>query len=712
MATRQNTPRQNYGNPFSAGSSVAQGAALAAPGFVDYSQYFDTSATTGLQAAQQGLFTQIALANEQHAKNMENILPANFDETQVAPSNLAGFQDRLTNHKNKYADLSRKASNLRGTKEGDMAQMELNKIRSQIQKDYGNNVEYNSMMLDHDKNKDQYSQLYTVSPGKAEEYSKFVKFVDPAAKIYYDNNNVMMVESADNDKISFEELRKLEPAMKQTTLNQSIQGLGAQMLTDSMNGKITTNEQAQFFLDSYFTKADMDNKNIQDSILSAATDLTFKVNGEELNFANYIKSNPTLSDKYMINGQFKSFENPTERDNFYKELKKEFSDYFIDAVGKQRDININAFESKQAQAALDKINAEKDLVTYKSNEQIRVRNATFNPRGGVGLQESEEELIKRMKYINDAVDRGDLNAFQAYSLDGKNALDISQDANGLIDINMYGTDPSVSGTYGLDKSSTIFTGQAQTPEDKIKLKQALFNTIIGKKWTNLSEKAGIDLNTPSSTPAGGDGGTGLGFDPSQLSSLQNIDNMSSKELGALIDKIDNQNQDTQSFGGDATFTIDGQTLTGTDKTNLLNSLNKIQEEKIGLENEDDDVKEALFKVTDLQWRNFRYSGVNTSDGSVNYQDGRGNAAKAYDILKELDEMLNTRKLSPNAEAQIRDAIEYLKNLSEGKITDVSQLKYMPSKAGSGINKDIISQILLDRKASKEEDDMKNQLIAG
>ena len=444
----------------------------------------------------------------------------------------------------------------------------------------------------------------------------------------------------------------------------------------------------------------------------AITDLTFKVNGEELNFANYIKSNPTLSDKYMINGQFKSFENPTERDNFYKELKKEFSDYFIDAVGKQRDININAFESKQAQAALDKINAEKDLVTYKSNEQIRVRNATFNPRGGVGLQESEEELIKRMKYINDAVDRGDLNAFQAYSLDGKNALDISQDANGLIDINMYGTDPSVSGTYGLDKSSTIFTGQAQTPEDKIKLKQALFNTIIGKKWTNLSEKAGIDLNTPSPTPAGGDGGTGLSFDPSQLSSLQNIDNMSSKELGALIDKIDNQNQDTQSFGGDATFTIDGQTLTGTDKTNLLSSLNKIQEEKIGLENEDDDVKEALFKVTDLQWRNFRYSGVNTSDGSVNYQDGRGNAAKAYDILKELDEMLNTRKLSPNAEAQIRDAIEYLKNLSEGKITDVSQLKYMPSKAGSGINKDIISQILLDRKASKEEDDMKNQLIAG
>ena len=498
---KQNTPRQNYGNPFSAGSSVAQGAALAAPGFVDYSQFFDTSATPGLQAAQQGLFTQIAVANEQHTKNMQNILPANFDETQVAPSNLAGFQDRLSNHKNKYVDFSRKASNLRGTKEGDIAMMELNKIRSQIQKDYGNNVEYNSMMLDHDKNKDQYSQLYTVSPGKAEEYSKFVKFVDPAAKIYYDNNDIMMVEAADGDKISLEELRKLEPAMKQTTLNQSIQGLGAQMLTDSMNGKITTNEQAMFFLDSYFTKADMDNKNIQDSILSAATDLTFKVNGEELNFTNYIKSDPTLSDKYIVNGQFKSFENPTERDNFYKELKKEFSSYFIDAVGKQRDINIKAFESKQAQAVLNKLNAEKDLVTYKSNEQIRVRNATFNPQGGVGLQESEAELIKRMKYINDAVDRGDLSAFQAYGLDGKNALDISQDTNGLIDINMYGTDPSVSGTYGLDKSSTIFTGQAQTPEDKVKLKQALFNTIIGKKWTNLSEKAGINLGATTSQAA-------------------------------------------------------------------------------------------------------------------------------------------------------------------------------------------------------------------
>ena len=204
MATRQNTPRQNYGNPFSAGSSVAQGAALVAPGFVDYSQFFNTAATPGLQAAQQGLFTQIALANEQHAKNMENILPANFDETQLAPGSVDGTYEMLRGLKDQAFNLSRQASNLRGTKEGDMAQMELNKIKSQMSKHYGNNVEYNSMMIDHNKNKDFYSTSYNFMPGKAEEYQKYVKFVDPSAKISYDGKT-MMITAEDGEKISFEE---------------------------------------------------------------------------------------------------------------------------------------------------------------------------------------------------------------------------------------------------------------------------------------------------------------------------------------------------------------------------------------------------------------------------------------------------------------------------------------------------------------------------
>tara|TARA_R100000995_G_C3484594_1_gene126412 strand:- start:7192 stop:9378 length:2187 start_codon:yes stop_codon:yes gene_type:complete len=684
MATKRNTPRQNYGNPFSAGSSVAQGAALTAPGFVDYSKFFDTSATPGLQAAQQGLFTQIAIANETHAKNMENILPADFDETQLAPGSVDGTYAMLRGLKDQAFNLSRQAANLRGTKEGDMAQMELNKIKSQMSKHYGNNVEYNSMMIDHNKNKDFYSTSYNFMPGKAEKYQKYVKFVDPSAKISYDGKT-MMIESKDGDKISFEELKKLEPAMKQTELNLGVETLGVDVISKSLNGTTVTDGEIDLKLNALITKANLDNGNIQDGILSLATDLTFKHGNDEFNFYSYLNSNPELKSKYLTeDGKFKTFEDPTQRDTYYKELEKDVKNYFRNSMTAARDENIAAFEDKQAKALSDKLNAEKELVTFKSNEQIRVRNATFNPQGGVGLQESEDQLIARMKYINDAVDRGDLSVFQAYGLDGKNALDISQDENGIVDINMYGTDPSVSGTYGLDNSSSIFTGQAQTPEDKTKLKQALFNTIIGKKWTNLSEKAGVDLNTPSPTPAGGDGGTGLGFDPLQLSSLQNIDNMNSKELGTLIDKIDNQNQDTQSFGeGGATFTIDGQTLTETDKTNLLNSLNKIQDEKIGLENEDDDVKDALQLVTDLQWRNFRYRGINESDGSVNYKDGNIKAHKAYTVLKELDEMLNTRKLSPNAEAQIRDAIEYLKNLSEGKITDVSQLKYY---GGDMINK--------------------------
>ena len=500
MATKRNTPRQNYGNPFSAGSSVAQGAALAAPGFVDYSQFFDTSATPGLQAAQQGLFAQIALANETHAKNMENILPADFDETKLAPGSVDGTYEMLRGLKDQAFNLSRQAANLRGTKEGDMAQMELNKIKSQMSKHYGNNVEYNSMMLDHNKNKDFYSTSYNFMPGKAEEYQKYVKFVDPSAKISYDGKT-MMITAEDGEKISFEDLKKLEPAMKQTELNLGVETLGVDVISKSLNGKMVTDGEIDLKLNALITKANMDNGNIQDGILSLATDLTFKHDNTDFNFYNYLNSNPELKSKYLTeDGKFKTFEDPTQRDTYYKELEKDVKNYFRSSMTTARDENIAAFEEKQAQAELDKLNARLSEITKRADEQIRVAKLQHSLKGpSQGIQESEEQLIERMKFINNAVETGNLSAFQGYALGDGNAIDVDE----IIDegqtfnvVRAYGTDSSVAGTYGLDNAY-----DKAVTKDKRGLKEALFNAIIGDKWTTLTDKAGINLGATTNETA-------------------------------------------------------------------------------------------------------------------------------------------------------------------------------------------------------------------
>ena len=470
MATRQNTPRQNYGNPFSAGSSVAQGAALAAPGFVDYSQFFDTSATPGLQAAQQGLFTQIALANETHAKNMENILPADFDETKLAPGSVDGTYEMLRGLKDQAFNLSRQAANLRGTKEGDMAQMELNKIKSQMSKHYGNNVEYNSMMLDHGKNKDFYSTSYNFMPGKAEEYQKYVKFVDPSAKISYDGKT-MMIESEDGDKISFEDLKKLEPAMKQTELNLGVETLGVDVISKSLNGTMVTDGEIDLKLNALITKANMDNGNIQDGILSLATDLTFKHNNTDFNFYNYLSSNPELKSKYLTeDGKFKTFEDPTQRDTYYKELEKDVKNYFRSSIATARDTNIAAFEKEKTDAA----QAVFDRQSKQRMDEIRLRYSFTG--GGQGTDRAD--LLPLLKQIDEGVETN-INSLNNIPIGTNTRLQISPtDVEGQYNIAVVGIDPSVAGTYGKRVISDVVD-----INDKGALKNTLFNLVSGNENT-------------------------------------------------------------------------------------------------------------------------------------------------------------------------------------------------------------------------------------
>ena len=498
MATRQNTPRQNYGNPFSAGSSVAQGAALTAPGFVDYSKFFDTSATPGLQAAQQGLFTQIAIANETHAKNMENILPADFDETQLAPGSVDGTYEMLRGLKDQAFNLSRQASNLRGTKEGDIAQMELNKIKSQMSKHYGNNVEYNSMMIDHGKNKDYYSQSFNVIPGKAEEYQKYIKFVDPSAKISYDGKK-MMVTAEDGEKISFEELKKLEPAMQETESTLAIDQLATTITTEAGNGKKVNDATIDFTVANILNKAYQEGGDKLSVLTSLATDMSKEVGGQKFDFYGYVTSDPDLANKYLnSDGSFNIPEDPSARAEYAKNFESDFKGYLRGTMQTVRDSGIEAYTTDLRAEEERKFELEKDLLDYQTKKKIEAATATakatYSFKGNSrGVEETDAQLIERMKFINEAVDKGNLSAFQGYDLQDGNAIDVDE----IVDeetgqtfnvVQAYGTDSSVAGTYGLNNAY-----DKAVTEDKRELKEALFNAVIGDKWTSLSTRAGIDL---------------------------------------------------------------------------------------------------------------------------------------------------------------------------------------------------------------------------
>ena len=568
MATRQNTPRQNYGNPFAAGSSVAQGAALAAPGFVDYSQFFDTSATPGLQAAQQGLFTQIAVANETHAKNMENILPADFDETQLAPGSVDGTYEMLRGLRDQAFNLSRQASNLRGTKEGDMAQMELNKIKSQMSKHYGNNVEYNSMMIDHGKNKDYYSQSFNVIPGKAEEYQKYIKFVDPSAKISYDGKK-MMVTAGDGEKISFEELKKLEPAMQETESTLAIDQLATTITTEAGNGKKVNDATIDFTVANILNKAYQEGGDKLSVLTSLATDMSKEVGGQKFDFYGYVTSDPDLANKYLnSDGSFNIPEDPSARAEYAKNFESDFKGYLRGTMQTVRDSGIEAYTTDLRAEEERKFKLQTDLIDYQTKKKIESTKATYSFKGSSkGIEgETEEQLIERMKFINKAVNDGNLSAFQGYDLKDGNAIDVDEvvdEGQTFNVVRAYGTDSSVAGTYGLDNAY-----DKAVTKDKRALKEALFNAIIGDKWTSLSTKAGITFEDDVKT------------DPEGNNEVE----LNEKTLTKIISDLDKQKNDDGIFttGEDRVIYTDsntGQITTRDDYDEYVSMLENLVEER-------------------------------------------------------------------------------------------------------------------------------------
>lgn len=551
MATTQNTPRQNYGNPFSAGSSVAQGAALASPGFVDYSKFFDTSATPGLQAAQQGLFTQIAIANETHAKNMENILPADFDETQLAPGSVDGTYEMLRGLKDQAFNLSRQASNLRGTKEGDMAQMELNKIKSQMSKHYGNNVEYNSMMIDHGKNKDYYSQSFNVIPGKAEEYQRYVKFVDPSAKVSYDGKK-MMVTAEDGEKISFEELKKLEPAMQETEAVLGIDQLATTIVTEAGNGKKVNDATIDFTVASIFNKAYQEGGDRLNVLTSLATDMSKEVGGQKFDFYGYVTSDPDLARKYLnSDGSFNIPEDPSVRAEYAKNFESDFKDYLKGTMQAVRDSGIEAYTND--------VRAEEER---KANQQIEIYEKTVlknRTRTGAGSEINTADVQKTVGDLATAFKNNNLTPFATV----KNQL-----AKGTGDRGIYAFDTNqdeegvATGTFGLNRDpggTTPNPSPANSNEYKLtgtaEEKKSQFKALIRDLYMGTDFYDAITTEMLDKVTFEDDVKT----DTEETKDVVNIQDVSDDELRADFEEINTKRQNAQ--GRFDLSSPDGQTWT-------------------------------------------------------------------------------------------------------------------------------------------------------
>lgn len=384
MATNRNT----QGNPFTAGSSLAQGEALAAPKFVDYSQFFDTSPSKGLAAANQALFGAIAIANEQHAKNMENMIPKDFNVTKLAPGSVDGTYDMLNGLKDRAFDLSRTATNKRGSKEGTQAQAELNKIKNTMNKHYGNNVEYNSIMIDHGNNKDFYSSAYKALPGGGENYERFIKFADPTAKITY-KGDIMMITSKDGDTITFDDFKKLEPPMQQRKLILGIDELATSVADNAMEGKEVTDAKIDFTVAGLFNEAYQEEKDKLNVLTSLAVDATKEIGGLSFDFYGYMKSDPDLAAKYLDSeGRFNIPEDPYLKEEYTKNFESDFKDYLSSNMQSVRDEAIKVAEEKEKKDPKNysaRIEASNNTLANIYEKVNKVINAKVQPISKVSL---------------------------------------------------------------------------------------------------------------------------------------------------------------------------------------------------------------------------------------------------------------------------------------------------------------------------------------
>ena len=254
--------------------------------------------------------------------------------------------------------------------------------------------------------------------------------------------------------------------MKQTELN-----LGVDVISKSLNGTMVTDGEIDLKLNALITKANMDNGNIQDGILSLATDLTFKNGDEEFNFYRYLNSSPELKSKYLTeDGKFKTFEDPTQRDTYYKELEKDVKNYFRSSMTAARDANIAAFEKEKTDAENAIFNRE----TKRRSDEIRLRYSFT----GNGQGTDRADILPLLKQIDEGVETN-IDSLNNIPIGTNTRLQISPTENeGQYNIAVVGIDPRVAGTFGKAVVSDVVD-----INDKGALKNTLFNLVSGNENT-------------------------------------------------------------------------------------------------------------------------------------------------------------------------------------------------------------------------------------
>ena len=747
MATKQNTSRQNFGNPFTAGSSLVQGEALAAPKFVDYSQFFDTSPSEGLAEANKALFGAIALANEKHALNMENMIPKDFDITKLASGAVEGTYAMLDDMRNKYSEYSRTATNKRGTKEGIAAQMEMNRMKMRLNRHYANNVEYNSIMVEHDKNKGQYSTAWKHTEDGGKDQLDFIKFSDPDATITY-RDGTMWITAADNTEITFEDFKKLEPTMIESEMIQGIETLSATVGSNSLNGKKVTDETIWAGLGAVLAKSRESGEDWLKSLMSLAVDGGKEV-GADMGIASFFNAikNPEglteekdrvlfsqLKKKYLNeNGNWiTKFEDengnhdPHTKAQYEQNLENDIKKYYRDAMQNVRDENYREYEAKVEADNIEK--DKREIENYKAKRGYEE-----------GIKKEYFALDTRINRVREEFLASNNNLPQLEAMldeskpasDGRYFFLNKRDANGndipgeyTLHNNPPGDKiyPEWHDLAGQEMSPNAIIHEFSTKGTGAEKKEAfatLMNIISGDvndaysretggynthTWENdvveENEETEIDNTPVFHYKFDSDGGmTEASEDDSQkimetFSGMtpNDLEKASSKDLKTLISYVKSANTTglkvtEGKYAGELLVERNGVVMNESQRNVLVERLEVVRNNAVGREGQVDVAEEIKTLVGNMQHAYLNVSEDNEITFGTRQRASESDKKRLKMTLRTaLGELLDKEGLTDETKEEIRKAQVYVRKLIDGEITDVSNLNldWMPTRRTGAI----------------------------
>ena len=388
----------------------------------------------------------------------------------------------------------------------------------------------------------------------------------------------MMVTAEDGEKISFEELKKLEPAMQETESTLAIDQLATTITTEAGNGKKVNDATIDFTVANILNKAYQEGGDKLSVLTSLATDMSKEVGGQKFDFYNYLKSSNDLATKYInSDGSFNIPEDPSARAEYAKNFESDFKGYLRGTMQTVRDENIAAFEKEKTDAE----QAVFDRESKQRMDEIRLRYSfTGNSQGT-----DRPDLLPLLKQIDKGVE-ANINDLNNIPIGTNTRLQISPtDVEGQYNIAVVGVDAGVSGTFGKAVVSDVVD-----INDKGALKNTLFNLVsgnentwrsyVGDKWNpNMYKNA----NTGASEEVEEETNTNPFISDDVNKQIEDnwpdFNAMAANQLEAFANKIKNakvipgsRQYDDAGNEIESSYEIDGVTLTGKQKDVFYNNL--------------------------------------------------------------------------------------------------------------------------------------------